>query len=173
MIQLTYQPALDPFHTVFRLLRLRASVLGDKPISRDHFRILDFYLLFPFRSGSIRLQQGHRRFKRVAQEYEKFRPYSDIPEDRVVFNRMMPIQGAALDTLVRKGLLAREAFERGFVVRTDAALFAELQSKIDQSNAEQPDLLEFLRALATDYDLLGRNGLKDRTDLMDYSYDAA
>jgi hypothetical protein len=173
MIQLTYQPAFDPFHATFRFLRLREGALGDKPIPRDHFRILDFYLLFPFRSGDIRVQPTHRRFKKVAQAYENARPYGDLPDDRILFNRMNAIQSAALDTLAVKGLLDADQYKRGLIARTGEEPVAALQDKVVEANTQQADLMEFLRTLANEYDLLGPNGLKDRTALMEFAYDAA
>jgi hypothetical protein len=172
MIQLTYQPAFDAFHTAFRFLRLRASVLTEKPLSRDHFRILDFYLLYPFRSGDIRLMQGHRRFKKIAQNYSNTRPYGDLPEDRVLLRRMLPIQTASLDTLARNALLDSDAYRRGLISRTGVKLPAPLQSRIDEQNSAQSELLEFLRSLGNEYELLGPNGLKDRSGLMEWAHDA-
>jgi hypothetical protein len=52
VIQLTYQAAFDPFHAIFRLLRLW-SILKRRPLPHDTVRILDFYLLFPFRIGDF------------------------------------------------------------------------------------------------------------------------
>src|SRR5262245_36699666 len=122
MIQLTYQPAFDPFHAVFRFLRLRQAVLSQTILPRDHFRILDFYLLFPFRSDAIRVFPRHRRFKKLARQYASVRPYGDLPEDRILFHRMTPIQGAALDTLAKKGLLDAAEYKRGLISPTPAAV---------------------------------------------------
>jgi hypothetical protein len=72
MIQLTYEPALDPFHAIFRFLRLRPLLA--KPIHRDQAHILDFYQLFPYRVDAIRLTQPHRRFRRLTSEYATRRP---------------------------------------------------------------------------------------------------
>lgn len=173
MIQLTYQPAFDPFHAVFRFLRLRDTVLQQTELPRDHLRILDFYLMFPFRSGDIRLMPRHRRFKKLAQVYGSARPYGDIPDDRILFNRMSPIQGAALDTLAKKNLVAPERYKLGLVASTADAIPDPLHVKVTETNEQQNDLLEFLVALATEYPLLGPDGLKDRSGLMDHAYDAA
>ena len=173
MIQLTYQPAFDPSHTVFRFLRLRQVVLAEVALPRDHLRVLDFYLMFPFRSDEIRVFPRHRKFKKLAQQYAGVRPYGDLPDDRVLFHRMSPIQGAALDTLAQKGLLDAQEYKRGIIAPTATTLPAPLQAKLEEANVQQKDLLDFLTALATDYDLLGSNGLKDRSGLMDFAYDAA
>lgn len=173
MIQLTYQPAFDPFHSVFRFLRLRQAVLMHGALPRDHVRVLDFYLMFPFRSNDVRVFPRHRKFKKLAQQYSNARPYGDLPGDRVLFRRMLPIQGAALDTLAQRGLLDAEQYKRGIIEPTNSALPEPLQAQIEDTNQSQQDLIEFLTALATEYELLGANGLKDRSGLLDHAYDAA
>src|SRR5574344_1838724 len=97
MTQLCYQPAFDPFHAIYRLLRLRDSVLRIVALPTDHIRILDYYLLLPFRMDCVRLQPKHRKFKKLSDTYSYAKPYGEIPEDRVLFNRMSAIQTAALE----------------------------------------------------------------------------
>lgn len=172
MIELTYQPAFDPFHAVFRFLRLRQAILPHIQIPSEHIRVLDFYLLFPFRSDTIRVYPKHRKFKRIANQYSDARPYGDIPDDKFLFNRMSSIQMAALDTLMKKGLLNSAQYRRGLIATTSVPLPPPLQAKINETNQQQDDLLDFLLVLATEYELLGTDGLKDRSGLMEYLYDA-
>lgn len=173
MIQLTYQPAFDPFHTVFRFLRLLHAGIAAAPLPRDHFRILDYYLLFPFRSDEVRVYQRHRKYKRVARQYDHTRPYGDLPDDRILFNRMAAIQGAAFDTLAKKRIIDGNAYARGLILRTEEPVPADLLTAVEKANVQHADLLEFLGALSADYQLLGESGLKDRSGLMDFAYDAA
>ncbi len=77
MIQLSYQPAFDPFHAIYRQLRVLSAIEPSKSLPVDHARILDFYLLFPFRISGIRLMPQHRRFRGLASAYEKARSYGD------------------------------------------------------------------------------------------------
>ena len=42
MIQLAFQAALDPFHAMFRLVRLRQLFAEIGELSVDHVRIIDF-----------------------------------------------------------------------------------------------------------------------------------
>lgn len=172
MIQLTYQPAFDPFHTVFRLTRLREAILAKIALPRDHVRILDFYLLFPFRVGAITLFQRHRGLKKLANNYLETRPYGDFPEDRVLFNRISPIQIAGLDTLVNNELLNAKDYERGIVSATSKSLPPRLLDRVLEANKKQEDLIKFLETLSTNYELLGEDGLKKRSKLMEFAYDA-
>jgi hypothetical protein len=171
MIQLTYEPAFDPFHGIFRFLRL-CLLIGDRPIHRDQARIVDFFQLFPYRIGAIRLTTAHRRFRQLALEYAIRRHYGEQPDDRLLFNRMEPMQIAALDTLAANGLIDPERWKLSEVVGTGRAIPPPLYSRLEEANAEEHELAEFLRVLATEYNLIGPNGLKDRTGLMEHRQDA-
>lgn len=172
MIQLTYEPAFDAFHAAFRALRIRAILPTGKPLHRDHVRILDYFQLFPHRIDTIRLLQQHRRFRRLAASYESRKPYGEQPDDRLLFDRMKPLQVTALDALAARTLIDGEAWSRGEVVPTAKALPGELENRIREVNADDADLEEFLRVLGSEYDLTGPNGLKARTGLLEYRQDA-
>jgi hypothetical protein len=172
MIQLTFQPAFDPFHAVFRSLRLRRIITQHGPLHRDHVRILDFYLLFPFRIAGIRLAQPHCKYRKLAQEYERKKPYGDQPEDKNVFGRMELMQLAALDTLANRNYIAPDRWALGEVAATSTATPSPLIFRIEEINAEEADLIAFLEVLASEYEFLGDRGLKNRTHLLESRYDA-
>jgi hypothetical protein len=170
MIQLSYQAALDPFHALFRLLRLW-PILNKGPLPRDTVRILDFYLLFPFRIGDIRIARPHLRYKRLAKTYANTKPYGEQPEGRALLNRMEPMQNAALNTLAANGLIDPARLLLGEVRITDALIPEDIAPRVKAANDSQADLMEFLGILGSDYNLLGTDGLKDRTGLLEYRYD--
>jgi hypothetical protein len=172
MIRLTFQPAFDPFHAVFRLLRLRPTIAVFGPLHRDHVRILDFYLLFPFRIAGIRLIPQHRRYRKLSSDYQAVKPYGHQPEDHVVFKRMELMQIAALETLAARELIAPERLNVGQVEATAESEPEELANRVEAVNEQEADLIAFLGVLASEYGLTGANGLKDRTNLLDHRYDA-
>lgn len=172
MIQLTYEPALDPFHAVYRLLRLRPIIAKHGPLHRDHVRILDFYQLSPHRIGSIRLTPQHRKYRKLATHYAGAAPYAQQPEDRVLFSRMEPMQVAALDTLASQHLIDPQRWGAGEVLATAESIPSELKSRVEAANERDAELEAFLNILASEYDLTGVNGLKDRTGLMEHRHDA-
>ncbi|MER9644732.1 ABC-three component system middle component 5 [Mesorhizobium sp. M0239] len=172
MTQLSFQPAFDAFHTVFRFLRLRAVVEAVGPLPYDKIRILDFYLLFPHKIQDIRLTQKHQKFKKLSEKYFYMKPYGELPDSRMLLERMGPMQVAAAQTLATRSLMSSEALEHEEVRATKAALPPELATRIEQLNESQSDLMEFLSILANDYPLAGDSGLKARTGLMEHRYDA-
>lgn len=172
MTQLSFQPAFDPFHAVYRILRLFPIIRDHGPLHSDQVRILDYYLLLPYRSGTIRLLPKHRRFRKLAMRYEATKPYGEQPDDRTLFERMEPMQIAALQTLATRGLIDVEELVVGMVKTTDIPIPPELVERIVTANKEDAELMEFLCVLVVDYPLAGPNGLKDRTALMEFRYDA-
>ena len=138
----------------------------------DELRILDFYLVFPFLIDHIRLMPKHRSYRNLARDYAQTRPYSEQPEDRVVFERMRPIQVAALETLAVNELLDLRALKAGRAQATEKEPSPDLSRRIMAANEHDGPLLNFLGVLAKDYLFEGPGGLKDRTGLLEYRYDS-
>jgi hypothetical protein len=173
MSQLVFQPALDPFHAVFRLIRLLPLLKTAGPLPIDHVRILDFYLLFPFRIRLIRLAQSHQHFKTLSEEYAHLAPYGEQPDPPHLFERMHPLQLAAIETLAANNYIDKDAFLDDTFKTSDAKVPEAIFSRAEELNAAQANLMEFIRTLAEHYTLSdGLNGLKARTGLMEYRYDA-
>jgi hypothetical protein len=172
MIQLTYEPAFDAFHAAFRTLRIRAILQKDKPLHRDHVRIIDFYQLFPHRIDGIRLMPQHRKYRRLAESYEGKKPYGEQPDDKLLFDRMEPLQLTAIDTLAAQNFIDRDRWKRGEVIATAKPLPVELSLRIAEANAADAELEAFLQILGSEYELGGTNGLKARTGLLEHRHDA-
>lgn len=170
MIQLSYQPALDPFHAVFRLFRLSPIITRIGRLHTDHVRILDFYLTFPFRVGGIRLQQSHRKYRKLGGLYAA--PYGDPPDDIVIFNRMEPMQVAAAETLASQGWLLPSQLRLSEIEFSKLPTPSDIARRAESANERDMHLMEFLGILASEYELTGMNGLKNRTGLLEHRYDA-
>ena len=171
MIQITFQAAFDPFHALFRFFRIIEITKGLDSLTVDQIRILDFYLLYPFRSGEIKLFSKHRKYKRVASDFNHLKPYGELPDSFVLFGRMQSIQVAALNTLVANGYLDASAYGHKEIKPTGKMTPPEVLARINELNVEQSILVELVKVLASDYSIYGRDGLKARTGLLEYRYD--
>ena len=134
--------------------------------------MLDFYLLFPFLIEDIRLAPKHRKYKKMAQNYERLKPYGEQPESRSLFDRMEPMQIAALETLASRNILEPKLFKESKVQLLLDAVPTELAARAAQANEADQSLIEFLAVFATEYEFLGDNGIKARSGLMEFRYDA-
>ena len=57
---------------------------------------LDFYMVFPFRIDEIRLTREQRTLKKLAADYASQKPYGELPDSNVLFDRMRPISDAVI-----------------------------------------------------------------------------
>lgn len=170
---ISYQPALDRYHTVFRILTVTDAVAACLPVEADKVRILDFYLVFPFRLEAFSAKQGQTSLRKVGKAYRTVQPYGGIPDDISLFLRMAPVQALAFDTLAAEGLIDPDAYKQGVVMLGEVQMPPVLKQSVANYAEENADLIEALRLLACDYTLLGNDGLKRRSGLMEYKYDAA
>lgn len=140
-------------------------------IEVDKARLLDFYLLFPSTIASIRLPSDLLEIRKVAKDIANV--YHDPASPLSTFRDMRHIQGAALKCIAAAGLIDRGRYESGFVTRTTAAIPEALKNKVDEFlTARQPIADLLLDGLAS-IPLRGHDGLKHRTELMEYRYDVA
>ncbi len=169
MIQLAFEPAFDPFHGAFRLLR-QLEFGKSKPVFLPRLKVLDVFVAEPRRCLDIRLQGDPKKAARLAAKCQK-PTYGHRPSKQAFFNRMSPMQDAALQTLVSQGFLDPHAFENKFVQRTDKTLPEALRSRIAAKNDDEAPLMEFIVQSLDNVPFEGVGGLKDRTGLGEYRYD--
>lgn len=172
MTQLTYNEAFDPYHAVFRYIRIWRGCGLEGKTHFDMLRILDFYLLFPFRLQNMSFLAQDRGWRRISKSYEDRKPYGDLPDDVSVFSRMEPFQRAAVSSLVHSGVLSVDAWRNNQIEFLNVDLPPQLVNRCLSLNNSMPDVIEILCGLRERYPLLGHNGLKNRTGLLEFRYDA-
>ena len=82
------------------------------------------------------------------------------------------MQRAALETLASKNILEPNLFKDGKVQLLSEVVPKELASRAARANEANQPLLEFLAVFASEYELMGENGIKARSGLMEFRYDA-
>lgn len=163
---LIYHPAYDAYHCIFRML---AVIKVIPSLEVDKARLLDFYLLFPSAMSKIRLPQTLSRARQIAKATANI--YRDPINPSATFRELHHIQEAALKCIAASGIIDIDNYEAGIIVRTELAIPASLSKQLDIFVANQEESAQFiLNELAT-IPLKGINGLKDRTELMEYRYD--
>jgi len=171
MGQIVYQAALDPYHAVFRMLRILRLNASGGALAVDQIRVLDFYLLFPFRLSAFRFRPKHSAFKRLGVRYDNARPYGEWPDEKALMARMQPIQLAALATLGRVEIIDETKLEQGVVVLIGGP-DGELEQRVVKHNADNPELSTAIETLINEYPTTGSDGIKSRSGLLEYRYDA-
>lgn len=169
MIQLAFEPAFDPFHAVFRVLR-QVEYRGGVGVDIRRAKILDVYMVEPVRCLEIRLPGAAKKSARQAAVHQPA-TYGQRPSTTVLFSRMTPMQDAAIQTLVLQGVLDGDAYGQGFLLRGETSLPENLTGRLAEANGVQATLMNFLGPVLDGVPLDGVNGLKARTGLGEFRYD--
>lgn len=163
---LIYHPAYDAYHCLFRMIALIDHV---NEIEVDKARILDFYLIFPFLVSEIRMPYNYSGVKKEAKKYSN--DYRNPINTVSTFRDMHEIQMAAIRCLAATGLIEVNPLEKNIIKRTDKPIpDGLLLSMRDFLNAKS-DIYTFIISNLSQFPLRGKDGLKDRTNLMEFRYD--
>jgi hypothetical protein len=119
----------------------------------------------------MRLFSQDTSWRKVSKSFEDRAPYGAMPDDYIVFSHMEPFQRAAASSLVLSGHLAPDAWDQNEIRFTTEKIPDALRLRCSELNARMSDIIEILCQIRTRYPLAGRDGLKDRTGLLEYRYD--
>lgn len=166
---LVYHPAFDINHGLLRMIHV-IVLLGSREIHRDYLRIIDFYQLFPHRLEDARLPKKYLGIKRRLGALKT--KFNDIPQPRAFLRQIRPIQETIIVSLAAKGLIdpVLEA-ERQLIRRTEQPFPIAIRNIIEGRSTEEKEVVSLLVTLASEIPLQGRDGMKARTNLLEYRYD--
>lgn len=119
----------------------------------------------------MKFYEEDKGWRKVSKSYGDQAPYGSMPDDTIVFSRMEPFQRAAASSLATSGYLMPDAWDQNEVQFTTVDIPDVLRLRCSELNARMTDIMEILCQLRTRYPLGGRDGLKDRTGLLEYRYD--
>lgn len=140
-----------------------------KNLETDKARLLDFYLLFPATIAKIRMPQGGRLAVKQASAMSNV--YHDPISPVSTFKEMRHIQEAALKCIAAAGLIDRARYAAGFVTRTEIDIPRELLAQVHQFVATRQPIADYVLQSLAEMQLGGNDGLKHRSQLMEYRYD--
>lgn len=163
---LIYHPAYDAYHCVFRMLAVAERVTHAEV---DKARLLDFYLVFPGAIGKMRLPSEMRSLRQLAAGAANV--YRDPVSTASAFLEMRHIQEAALKSIAASGLIKIDSYSAGYVERTSAALPETIERKVQEFLSINSSVVDAVLNELAKIPLLGQNGLKHRSQLMEYRYD--
>lgn len=167
---LIYHPIYDINHCVYRVLRI--FEVAKNPVFRlNQIRLLDFYSLFPHLLKKI------TPFPRELGAYKKIisripDAYESMPNEKRIFHEMLPIQNTAIQNLVAKNLIDAELFRKKVVSRTIQQIPEEIGSIIKSDSVTKEEWYDFLVNQLPLLEFDGKKGIKSRTDLLEFRYDA-
>ena len=165
-----YHPAFDVYNCIFRMLRILICE-EIKEIETNRLGLFDFYLIFPGLIKKIRILPRHQKAKNSFSSFRnRYNVASVENQARHVFERIIPFREVALDCLKNKDMINID--KELSVSLNENQLPPEILAELLESNQKDKELIEFLCGTLYDYKLNGVNGLKDRTGLMEFKYEA-
>lgn len=171
---ITYNPAFDLFHCIYRMLHILGCLVEGECIDVDKARIWDFYLLFPQKVYGIHMRRDDSKYLNLRKKYiqKSDNPYEYSGDNRKLFERLKPYQMTALSNLVSYGVIDRDQFLNKKLVICDNLKFRKLIVNLEPLDTKEANVLSFLSLFTKEMSLFGENGLKQRTKLMESRYDA-
>ncbi len=168
---LIYHPAFDSYHCLFRLMFIILN-LEHRSTEIDKLRIIDFYLIFPKSLAKTRFPIESTPLKQKLQIIEE--DYRKPVDPKIVFRNMQEIQISALNLILSIGQIEPNDFKKGLVTKTCKDLPDDFAERIEQFNIYgDSDLPKKIISYFLKQPLNGANGIKHRTEIMDYRYDHA
>ena len=171
---ITYNPAFDLYHSIFRMAHIAARLEVDESFEIDRVRIWDFYLLFPDKVHTITIRRKEKELSDYRSKFLKREnnPYEFKGENRKLFEWIKPVQVSALNCLVSCGILNKVKFESGRVCVADHQALSDLLAKTGTITPRESNVLAFMSSLSHTMSMAGEYGLKARTRLLESKYDA-
>lgn len=165
---LVYHPFMDINHGILRAFVLRKCVITDS-FDFDYWRIVDFFFVFPHKIDAINVPRVLSSRKRGFRKY--YSKYNDIPFPREFLARSSGLHHAISTVLAAKGFLKPEPLNIKQLVWTNETWPKPLDELVEEQASENQEVLEFLRDLCSLVPFGGADGIKKRTELMEFRYD--
>ena len=156
---LIYTHAFDRQHTLYRLLLLFKHI--GTALNIEQIRIFDFMLAFPSYLKKVR-KTKNIKIRTSMNKYEFSGSYQQC------FFLMEQIQISFLLELVSKNIIIKN--ETIFEMNIKYSSVYEEILKIETTHGQQ-EALNLISGMFSDIDMLGKDGLKARTHLMESIYD--
>ena len=170
---ITYNPAFDLYHSIFRMAHILLKMDEPHPMEIDRVRIWDFYMLYPVQLNHVKVKLEEKEI-REARKLLKLKETSyDYKGDvRKLFEWIKPFQVSALGCLVSCGILNVNEFEAGRVQVANRGRLSAFVEKAGSISVRESNLLNFISFFFSGMSLTGVYGMKDRTKLLESKYDA-
>ena len=190
---ITYNPAFDLYHCIFRMANILYRLEEDEKMELDKVRIWDFYVLFPSKVYDITIRRSEDEIRKVRAAYVKraHNPYeykgdnrkllewiktAGLNEDEEtganILEWIKPVQISALGCLVSCGILSKDEYEVGRICVASRQKLDEFVSQVGAFTPSERNVLAFLSFFSHNMSLTGFDGLKARTHLLESKYDA-
>lgn len=166
---LVYHSAFDIYHCVYRLIQLLSNLKEDY-VELERLRMWDYYLAFPNEMTKIRYEKGNNDIQNLFPKKEN--PYEIVLDSKIIFEKMRPYQLTAIKTLASYGLVEKDYLTENRVTKIDKTLFEGILKNYEPLSDRESNIIKIMTTYFYNMPLYGEKGFKDRTNLLEYRYDA-
>ena len=168
-----YNNAFDLYHTIFRMLHLLSKIEDDKVIEIDRIRIWDYYLLFTNEIFNIKPRKNKKEYNQLLKELniKKNNPYQQIYDQRKTLEKIKPYQLSALNCLASYNIIDKEYLLKEEVKISSFDLLKKYTQYTGDLSDREKNIITIMTSFFRDISLIGNNGLKERSNLMESKYD--
>lgn len=164
---LTYHPKNDIYHCIYRILAIIKISQGE-PIEIEKLKLLDFYFLFPHLIKEVTIPKDNT-YAYIKKEIRQIPlPYETMPDKRRLYSELVMFQNRAIDILKSKKIVKEES---NSLIADKNFRSKEILTLSKNNKFIENDFYKNLVYCFQEIPLLGENGLKKRTDLLEYRYD--
>tara|TARA_B110000003_G_C16570162_1_gene503970 strand:+ start:250 stop:771 length:522 start_codon:yes stop_codon:yes gene_type:complete len=171
---IVYQKSFDLYHTVYRMIKLLAHFKEDGVIEIDRLRIWDYYLLYPNKMQEIKLKREEKDVKTIIKQFIT-RPensYEKVMNDRKVFEKIKPYQMTAIKCLASYGIINKNYLNNNKITSISKEIFDKYSDDFKTLSVQEENTIKLLTSHFYNMPLVGVNGLKSKTQLLESKYDA-
>lgn len=168
---IVYNQAFDINHAIFRITSLLSFYKGES-LEIERLRIWDFYLAFPREVSNIRFgnEKEDNEVKKLFPK--KDNPYEVISNPNKLFGRMQPYQLIAIKTLASYGVINKDYFQLNRITKVNKDLLTDYLKENASFSERELNIIKIMTSYFNFMPLYGTKGLKSRTNLLEYKYDA-
>jgi hypothetical protein len=134
--------ARDLYHCAFRMIRILSSKGQALPI--EQLRVLDMLLMYPTLVARLKLPSDVRDRLRALKLPSEKAQFVQLPGTASIWQDLQLYQSAALKQLAGQSLLKRDALGDRYASLDTEQLPEALSERVNATNLEQADLMEFL-----------------------------
>jgi len=171
---IVYQKSFDLYHTVYRMIKLLAHFKESGVIEIDRLRIWDYYLLYPNKMQEIKLKRDEQDIKNIIKQFIT-RPentYEKVINDRKIFEKIKPYQMTAIKCLASYGIINKNYLNNNKITSISQEIFDKYSDDFKTLSVQEENTIKLLTSHFYNMPLVGNDGLKNKTQLLESRYDA-
>jgi len=166
---LIYHPAFDASHCAYRILKIFNVNTKITRFEEDRIKLIDFYMVFPKQIKSIRFPRSFKlgKLKNILNSIDD--TYRPCKSPYLIFQKMNIIQEKVLKNLILNEYLEFSSIDNTYFKGKKFEILSLSEPLFDNfiPLEIEKEILNFLISFEID----GKDGLKDRTKLMEFRYD--